>query len=341
VTDLGTLDGHTASYASSINASGQVVGRSPPIIGERAFVWQNGAMSGLAALTGAPSAAYGINDAGTIVGWAPYDYGNRRGFIYTDGSVTRLGTLGGATGTAYGINNFGHVVGSSDLAVGGVGGFLWDGSTMTDVGTLGGTHTEAYAINDAGLIVGYSDTGNGSHAFLWQDGAMTDLGTLGGWWSFAKDINDAGQIVGYSDKGLLDGAAFLWQDGAMTDLGTLGGWWAEAAAVNNAGQIVGSSHTGELTADGDSIYHAFIYDNGVMTDLNGLLTEGSGWELTAATGINDAGRIVGWGTLDGAERAFLLDFSSESVTTIPEPASLTLVLIGGMGLWLKKRRNRG
>jgi probable HAF family extracellular repeat protein len=44
-----------------------------------------------------------------------------------------------------------------------------------------------------------------------------------------------------------------------------------------------------------------------MIDLNNLIASGSGWVLTSAEAINDKGQIVGWGTLNGTSRAFLLD----------------------------------
>ncbi|HEY3701676.1 MAG TPA: hypothetical protein VGL32_05420, partial [Acidimicrobiales bacterium] len=43
-----------------------------------------------------------------------------------------------------------------------------------------------------------------------------------------------------------------------------------------------------------------------MTDLNSLIPAGSGWVLDQARAINDAGQIVGWGTINGHEHAFLL-----------------------------------
>jgi uncharacterized repeat protein (TIGR01451 family) len=51
---------------------------------------------------------------------------------------------------------------------------------------------------------------------------------------------------------------------------------------------------------------AFIYEDGVLTDLNRLLPAGSGWQLGAAIDINDAGQVVGQGMHDGEGRGFLL-----------------------------------
>ena len=52
--------------------------------------------------------------------------------------------------------------------------------------------------------------------------------------------------------------------------------------------------------------HAFIYKNGVMTDLNNLIDAESGWSLAFAIDINENGQIVGAGNYNGALHAYLL-----------------------------------
>ena len=104
--------------------------------------------------------------------------------------------------------------------------------------------------------------------------SMTDLGTFGGATSEAYGINDLGQVVGAAD---LTNAvnwrhAFLYTNGVMTDLGVLGNYvtgfgtysTSIALGINNAGRIVGKSYT---TA---GRFHAFLYDQGQMTDLGVL-----------------------------------------------------------------------
>jgi hypothetical protein len=51
---------------------------------------------------------------------------------------------------------------------------------------------------------------------------------------------------------------------------------------------------------------AFLYSGAVMYDLNKLIPANSGWRLTVAFGINDAGLIVGIGAHNGQQRPFLL-----------------------------------
>jgi hypothetical protein len=50
---------------------------------------------------------------------------------------------------------------------------------------------------------------------------------------------------------------------------------------------------------------AIVWRDKVMTDLNTLIPADSGWYLEGAASINDAGEIVGYGTINGNSHAFL------------------------------------
>lgn len=113
---------------------------------------------------------------------------------------------------------------------------------------------------------------------------MIDLGFVG----WAMGINDFGQVVG----GDSSGHAYLWENGTKTDLGL-----GFAYAINNSGQI--------LINKGDE---AFLYDNGIMTELPDL-----GGGATEGFDMNDSGQIIGMsyvtpptGTI-GGRQAFLYE----------------------------------
>ena len=82
----------------------------------------------------------------------------------------------------------------------------------------------------------------------------------------------------------------------MQDLGTLGGSGSAAYGINHDGRIVGTAQT----VSGD--YHAFMWEESQMDDLNTLLPFDSGWIVTEANGVNRTGDIIGGGN----RQAFLM-----------------------------------
>ena len=283
-------------------------------------------VTGLGTLGGSFSGAFGINDAGQVVGRSYTPGGYEHAFLFTPGSgMTDLGTFGGGTSEAYSINNLGQVVGYADTAtVGYDHAFLYTpGSGLTDLGTLGGAKSWASCINNAGQIVGGAQKASGDRrAFLYKPGSgMMDLGTLGGPEGWANGINDAGQVVGSTGS-----HAFLYTPGSgMTDLGTLGGASSRAYGINDLGQVVGSAYTG-------SKYLPCLYSGGAVKDLNSLIDPASGWTLSEAMSINDGGQIAGYGlNPSGQWEAFLL-------TPIPEPATLALLAAGAAAPAARRRR---
>jgi probable HAF family extracellular repeat protein len=152
------------------------------------------------------------------------------------------------------------------------------------------------------------------HAVMWDnDGSPTDLGHLentpAGVYTSATSINDRGDVVGFACVGANTNPAtyiedaFLWTKATgMQDLGRLSGAIASGPpcchTVNNSGVIVG------ISIDANFNETAVIWQNKMPVDLNTLIPANSGWFLECAQGINDAGEIIGFGTINGATHAF-------------------------------------
>jgi probable HAF family extracellular repeat protein len=313
VLDFGTLGG-AAAASEDIQEFGQfIAGQVLTASGAtHATVVQDGKLRDLGTLGGPSSIAYGVS-GGTVVGQAQTASLETHAFVAglwggSSGAMVDLGTLGGTWSAAYS-TNFGSTVGASTLA----------GSNRLQAFMISGATNgvmQAVPVNAAGdsvahdvyadEVVGYACTaGNAScRAFWFKEGTSTLLPSLGGN-SAANAINwsaptQSMHIVGVSATAGGATHAFRYADGTLTDLGTLGGPNSEALEINGLGDVVGVS---DVPGGGT---HAFLWRNGTMHDLNTVLPSGSGWVLQKATGISDAGQIVGVGTFNGATRGFLL-----------------------------------
>ncbi|MEO8738698.1 MAG: DUF3466 family protein [Casimicrobiaceae bacterium] len=308
--NLGAISAYPTEI-TGLNANADIIAHdlynAPPgtINLQRAYLRSFDAWAPIGSLSGGSTAAYGINDSAQVVGTSNTADGNHA-FLFKTGMMTDLGMMGGSGSTATAINTAGLIVGFVDK--GSDRAWLFDGEVTIELGTLGGATSRAYAINDAGMVAGSSTLANGEeHAFLYDQSTMHDLGTLRGSndaYSKAYALNIHGQVAGESRVTLppngLTTHAFLYAGGIMTDLGTLGGVYSTARAINATGQVVGIS----TTTTGEQ--RGFLYSDGVMYDLNGLVDLASGWVIISAGGINDAGQIVAMACNSGTCNVLLL-----------------------------------
>jgi probable HAF family extracellular repeat protein len=306
VTDLGIFPTGTRSEATRINELGHVAGGSDKneAFYTQAVLWRDGEMLDLTGSGISGAVANSLNDANQVVGYS--DEFMLNAFLWADGVLTELPVPVDCCSEAHDINAPGQIVGRASIVnLGSSHAVLWEGGVMTDLGTLGGSSSQAYAINDAGQVVGMSGVSASVHrAFLWENGQMIDLGTLGGEDSQARDINAHGHVVGFANNQEDRTRAFVWRNNQMINLGTLPASFAASYAygINDDDLIVGASY-----GDGFTGLHATLWTNDQPVDLNDLIDPASGWELREATGINNAGMIVGAGAKDGQTRAFLLE----------------------------------
>lgn len=285
LTDLGALPGVNSSFGSWITANGLVAGESG-----------NGEID---PLTGGPE---------------------QRAVLWKAGQIVDLGTFGGNESWANAVNNRGHVVGSAANAIPdpfnaspflyGWGtqmhAFLWADGVKQDLGTLGGPDSLGMYVNEAGQVAGFSYTSYTpnpltgippGHPFLWENGTMRDLGTIGGTQVFDLDgINERGQVIGQmtmADE--VRSHPFLWDGKRLIDLGTFGGNGANANWFNETGEVVGHSQYATFCPGwGEGpIDHAYLWRNGVMTDLGTVPGINPLEGLSSAWGINSKTQIVG------------------------------------------------
>lgn len=268
--------------------------------------------------------SYDINNLGQIAGYVQTELGGTTyAALYAGGSIANLGSFGGNVGYARSLNDAGQVVGVSTTASGDFHGFLYSGGSLVDLGA----GANAISLNARGDVVGQLSIAGGYTGFVYRNGSITQLGNLGsGDVGLAWDINDHGKIVGESSLSPALHAPFhpfLYKNGRLIDLGTLADRENNSARViNNAGRIAGYSE-----ADGGGL-HAFVYENGVMTDVGCF----GGLNLDVSD-INEHGAFIGSAsTWDGPTVGYI-SFGGELIdlNTLIDPAS-GWVISGASGI---------
>jgi probable HAF family extracellular repeat protein len=272
-----------------------------------------------------------------------------RPFLWQFGHMNALPLLGGNNGEASAINTRGQAVGSAEngeldpsCAAGTTNNrvqspVMWENGKAHALPTVDKEPDGmAFWINDEGQAVGQSGTcgANGVHAVSWQNGKATQLDDYGQG-ATAYGNNNRGEIVGTiinADDTIQEIA--IWQNGALTSVAPFSeDAGALATGVNDRDQVVGSTYDNNL-----NWAHGFLYEHGVLSDINTLIPESGNLCVTMANKINANGQISGMavvqsGPYKGQIHAFVatpgMERSGESAaaacSTLPTPNATTSV----------------
>jgi len=349
---LGRLPECQESRATAVSGDGSVVVgwcRQATSI-QKAFAWTaDGGMVRLAGIAAEHDYANAVSADGSVIVGRTTAWGGgsaacrwtRAGNAWWESGLSPMP----ANSNAYGISSDGRViVGYGDdpshyPAV--TEAFRWeDGLGVAFLGDLPGGPVRSYGWGVSGngaVVVGQSMSTAGDEAFRWTASqGMTGLGDLPGgvFTSDAYAASGDGRVVVGEGSLTVGGEAFRWtSEAGMVGLGNL---WAEghhssANAVSADGRIVVGWSTTQLGGE------AFLWDelNG-MRNLRDVLVQDcglnlTGWTLAEASGISaDGMTVVGWGydpsgNIEGW------------VATLPEPATLLLLALGGALALLRRR----
>jgi probable HAF family extracellular repeat protein len=267
--DIGTLNGVGQSSADLVSTDGTtVVGASSSTFQGVSHAYRWSKADGMQDLilddsvfdSTKKSKAYGVSsDGSVIVGQAVASDGYEHAFRWTQAGIRDLGTMKGETGTsvARGVSS--------------------DGST----------------------VVGQSVVDSASRAFRWQDGSMLDLGSLRttdayGYSQALATNADGSTVVGWAHNNDYKETAFRWTEAdGMQSLGTLAEFDAgvsKAQFVSDDGTVIAGYASADPISDEGNNKQAFIWTNGLMTDLGSARTDGKG--ESSVKGLSGDGSAV-------------------------------------------------
>jgi len=250
------------------------------------------------------TSAYGINDAGHIVGSYYDNPWPLHGFLFKNGQFSTLDFFPVASPRptdfytiAVGINANDNVVGTFNVSLGLSYGYLFDGKTYSVIQSPDFFVAEANGINATGAICGvfaYRDR-PGLHGYLFSNGAFNIIDVPGSTTTKAHGLNDARHIVGEYRDSSGKSHGFLYREGRFHTIDYAGATSTAAYGINAKEEIVGTF------TDATGI-HGFVFAHGVFNKID---TPGT-TKATRVLGINSAGTIVGdYEGTDGRKHGFL------------------------------------
>ena len=333
LTDLGTLPGGTASFALGVSSAGEAVGTSRTGTGSRpqfAVRWRDGGVENLGSLPGSTfSRAFEVNSRGQVVGEAftASPEVSRAVLWEADNTMRDLGTLGGRSAVANAIDERGRAFGVSSRAEGPSVATVWDRTgpqalPPADPGAVGASRVNAASKSGRAVGSGPARVESGAtvgQAVRWDPRGRNFVATAldrlePDRFATAFGVSENGIAVGEatrldptdSSPGRTSTRAVRWDGTRVSELPRVGSYrFTRANEVSNRGDVVGfaSGFAGFPSIDGAAV----LWRGDRAIDLNTAVVGGTdGFVLRTAESINEAGQIVGFGSVGGQTRAFLL-----------------------------------
>lgn len=375
-TDLGVPDPDARNLGvADATESGYVLVRADMPVGSegstspRGFLWSAGAFVDLGDLGAPPVVAVGINEAGTVTGWAHTPSGDRMEFVRTiDGNIQGIS----GAGEAVLIDDAGRVYLNETISGSVTNLYVWSPqSGATYFPLFGGPMNAATALSPGGVLTGsasqplftpcsWNATVNCGppfvvRPFIWTEadgvvGLPAMPGVPAQYPFTGVDVSDTPQVVGTSLFG-----EWSWTEatGYVTLPGSESGTSHQVQYVTNDGMIVGTEQRpdGQVMAiwrveggavdpdaDGDGVDDAIDTGDGTFTAPPGtsgsIVSVPAGLTVTVTDALDPAGvRIIVGGSFDLTERATVSVCGYTATLSVSTDATFTCgsVLVGVAG----------
>jgi uncharacterized membrane protein len=357
LTALAEPAGSDSSFALDLNDGGNVAGGAS-FSGDpstRAVAWLGGAPLVLDTSSVA-TVAHGIAVDDRVVGVS----GASHAMLWDGGQAEDLHVHfpGKAASAAYAINGAGSVACAAGDA------YYWDQAAVFpsraavyDASSGNVSYLDPFpgedrsaactAINEAGHAAGLSirndDPARYEHVFVFDGKQVVD-------WGATQAVRHHWNVVGVNAQDTVTGWRVVWRQPGYDYGGSYRiltpNDFHELPELPNPGSRNNRTFAQSINDDGvvvgvsvpyfDEPYCAFVDfpagspERGIY-DLNKVTSNASGWQLEYATGINNAGEIVGYGTYQGRTRGFLLRPHDPGISELTIELLLSFVqLIGGI-----------
>lgn len=212
---------------------------------------------------------------------------------------------------------------------------------LLNSGDVSSFPTARAASADGNLLLGTSGNssvfGSGNQAFLYNhtSSSVSSVALLsGGTWNSGLALNPAGTLalVAGDSTAHANGEVYLYNGSTTTSLGSPNDSWSplNLGGLTSDGSVVGIAFT-----DGSS-NASYIHNANGWLSLDSIAAAGgadlTGWSSLNLNGLSSDGTLVwGSGLHDGNTEGFVMSFSSDYLSAVPEPSTYS-ALAGAAGL---------